>query len=300
MTLIDKKTAALLSSSLKPVKSVAGGSSANSLADISFLGGTGAFIGITSDDEHGRKFNQGLRDLGIKVISKVKPHKENSGQSYILVTPDGNRTMLTYLGSSGDFTAEDINIEDIITARVFYVQNYIVNAEHTMPVLMNSFEKVHENGGLNAFTLSSAFLVKKNKAEILKLLPHMDIIFGNDDEFKQLYDVENIEDVKNYDSSAIKVVTLGEKGAVIFINNQRIFIPPPKVGKIVDTIGAGDAFAGGFLYAFTHGYDLKQCGQYGSQMAGLVLTHLGGRPLGNDKDKKAIAHFEKLIKDGRI
>lgn len=300
MTLIDKKTAALLSNSLTPVKSVAGGSSANSLADLSFLGGTGAFIGITSYDEHGRKFNQGLRDLGIEVISHEKPHEENSGQSYILVTPDGNRTMLTYLGSSGNFAAEDINIKDIVTAKVFYVQNYIVNAEHTMPVLLDNLEKMHESGGLNAFALSSVFIVKKNKTEILKLLPHMDIILGNDEEFKQLYGVENIEDVKNYNTSAIKVLTLGAKGAIIFTNQRRIFIPPPKVAKIVDAIGAGDAFAGGFLYAFTHGYDLKKCGQYGSQMAGLVLTHLGGRPLGDAKDETAIAKFKDLIYNGRI
>jgi sugar/nucleoside kinase (ribokinase family) len=300
MTLIDKKTALLLSNSLTPVKSVAGGSSANSLADLSFLGGTATFIGITSEDEHGRKFNQGLSDLGITVISKVKPHVENSGQSYILVTPDGNRTMLTYLGSSGDFSAKDINIEDIITSKVFYVQNYIINPEHTMPVLLDSFDKMHESGGLNAFALSSVFMVKKNKAEILKLLPHMDIIFGNDDEFKQLYDLDNIEDIKNYHSSAIKVVTMGAKGALIFTKQRRIFIPPPKVTKIVDTIGAGDAFAGGFLYAFTHGYDLKKCGQYGSQMAGLVLTHLGGRPLGDAKDKKSIALFKDLIYYRRI
>lgn len=297
MSLIDGKLAEQLQRELVPLKETAGGSSANSLANIALLGGKTQFFGVTSNDMPGKNFNESLRKIGVEVANHENTHEEGSGQSYVLVTPDGERTMLTHLGSSDNITERDLDLDSLKQTKIFFVQTYVINEMETLTMLKNAFATVHDYQGVNALALSSAFMVKKNKQAIKQLLPKTDILIGNKDEFATLFGSSSTKNLiaLAQKQNFISVITLGKAGAVVVLKKNIIWVQPPKIEKLVDTIGAGDAFAGGFLYAYTQGYALEKCAQHGSFMAGLVLSQIGGRPAGDDNDKLSIARFRQMV-----
>lgn len=280
MILIDKAEAEKLSKEIVANKEFAGGSSANSVANIQFLGGETAFLGITDQDKAGYKFNQSLEQLGVKVLNQPKKLSGSSGQCFILVTPDGERTMLTHLGVSNDFTESDINYSVIKDSKIVLLQAYLLDSGQTTNLVEKVVDFARANNTLTALALSSVFKVNKQKNEIFKLLPKIDILIGNEKEFEALFDENNtihiINKLKNMHLTSL--FTMSGKGAFVVNKKNVIYVPAPLVDNMVDQTGAGDAFAGGFLYGFTHGYSLQDAAKIGSGAAKSILGKVGGRP----------------------
>ncbi len=278
MTLINEDVATKMQS-LKPTKVSAGGAAANSVANISALGGKSGFLGTVSNDEVGHQFNHSLRNINVEHLNQPKNLDEPSGKSYIFITPDADRTMFTYIGSADNITHDDINYDALEEYKILFTEAFLWDNAEMTDVVKTSFKKMHEHGGLNAFTLSAEFVVKKNREDLLQLMSDIDILFGNDGEYKALFaqnDISKvIKELQKYKS--VSVITLGKKGAVIVLKDNVIHISPPRVKKLKDATGAGDAFAAGFLYGFTHGKSLKECGEIGAYTAGRVLSQLGAR-----------------------
>ncbi len=280
MTLIDEKTANRLSKEVVANEEFAGGSSANAVAGIQFLGGRTAFIGVTDQDKAGYKFNKSLEEIGVKVLNQPKKMSKASGQCFVLVTPDRDRTMLTYLGASNDFTESDIDYQAIKDSKVILLQAYLLDNGQTSGLVNKVIDYAKANNTLVAFALSSPFKVSQSKDEILKLLPKVDLLGGNEKEFEILFSENNtthiLSKLKNMHFTS--VFTMSNKGAFIVHKKNVLYIAAPEVDKIVDQTGAGDAFAGGFLYGFTHGYSLIDSAKLGAGAAKNVLSKIGARP----------------------
>ncbi len=278
MTLIDEDVAVKMQS-LKPLKVAAGGAAANSVANISIMGGKSGFLGTVSNDQTGKDFNESLKNVDVSHVNNPKDFDESSGKSYIFITPDADRTMFTYIGSADNITHSDINYEALGEYKVLFTEAFLWDKGEMTDVVKKSFKTMHEQGGLNAFTLSAEFIVRKHREDFLELMPQIDILFGNESEFKALFDSANLHTIitqlKKFNT--ISVITLGKKGAVIVLKENVIYISAPKVKKVVDATGAGDAFAAGFLYGFTHNKGLKESGDMGAELAGKILGQLGAR-----------------------
>ncbi len=278
MTLIDEDVATRMQS-LTPTKVSAGGAAANSVANISTMGGKTGFLGTVSDDHAGHQFNASLKNIEVDHLNHPKSFDEPSGKSYIFITPDADRTMFTYIGSADNITHDDVDYDVLSEYKVLFTEAFLWDNGEMTEVVKKAFANQHQHGGLNAFTLSAEFVVKKNREDLLELMKEIDILFGNESEYKALFDTDNLNQVikKLQSYKTISVVTLGKKGAMIVLKEYVIHISSPKVKKLVDATGAGDAFAAGFLYGFTHGKSLKECGEIGAHAAGKVLGQLGAR-----------------------
>jgi sugar/nucleoside kinase (ribokinase family) len=278
MTLIDEDVAIKMQS-LKPTKVGAGGAAANSVANISIMGGKAGFLGTVSNDQTGQDFNQSLKKLNIAHINDPKEFDEISGKSYIFITPDADRTMFTYIGSADNITHDDVKYDALDEYKVLFTEAFLWDRGEMSDVVKKSFATMRGRGGLNAFTLSAEFVVKKYREDLLDLMSHIDVLFGNESEYKALFATNNlpavIKQLQKFDT--VSVMTLGKDGAMIILKENVIFVPAPKIKKVVDATGAGDAFAAGFLYGFTHGKSLKECGRLGAQMAGRVIGQIGAR-----------------------
>ena len=289
MTLIDEETAQKLSKEMVANKEFAGGSSANSVASIQSIGGKAAFLGVTDQDEAGYKFNKSLEEIGVKVLNQPKKMTKASGQCFVFVTPDGNRTMLTYLGASNDFIESDIDYEAIKESKVLLLQAYLLDNGKTSSLVNKIISFAKANNTLVAFALSSVFKVNKHSTEIQRLLPKVDILIGNEKEFEALFAENNttlvLSKLKNMHFTS--VFTMSNKGAFLVHKKNVIYIAAPEVDKIIDQTGAGDAFAGGFLYGFTHGYSLIDAAKLGVGSAKNVLIKVGARP---SKDLKMLKY----------
>jgi sugar/nucleoside kinase (ribokinase family) len=265
--------------SLKPHKVAAGGAAANSVANIAILGGKSGFLGTVSQDQTGRDFNQSLQSIDVAHINEPKDFTEPTGKSYIFITPDADRTMFTYIGSSDNITHADINYEALGEYKVLFTEAFLWDQGEMSEVVKKSFITMRQQGGFNALTLSAEFVVRKYREDFIALLPQIDILFGNESEFQALLDSNNLQTIikKLQQFNTISVMTLGKKGAVVVLKENVIYISAPKVKKVLDATGAGDAFAAGFLYGFTHNKSLKESGQMGAELAGRILGRLGAR-----------------------
>ncbi len=278
MTLIDEDIATKMQS-LTPTKVSAGGAAANSVANISTMGGKTGFLGTVSDDHAGHQFNASLKNIEVDHLNHPKSFDEPSGKSYIFITPDADRTMFTYIGSADNITHDDVDYDVLSEYKVLFTEAFLWDNGEMTEVVKKAFANQHQHGGLNAFTLSAEFIVNKHREDFIDLLPEIDILFGNEGEFKALFASKDTSEVikKLQKFNTISVITLGKKGAAIILKENVIYVSAPKVKKLVDATGAGDAFAAGFLYGFTHGKSLKECGEIGAQAAGKVLGQLGAR-----------------------
>ncbi|MCB1721314.1 MAG: adenosine kinase [Alphaproteobacteria bacterium] len=282
MTLIDEARAVDLYGQMPAGVESSGPSAANTMAGFASFGGHGAFIGKVADDELGRIFQHDLRSLGLKFDTQPLIMGAKTGRCLILVTPDAQRTMNTFLGASVELSPLDIDEALITQARVTYLEGYLFDRDQAKQAFIMAAEAAHAAGHRVALTLSDPFCVDRHRSDFLQLVEnHVDILFATEEEIKSLFMQDNFEDAASAVSSHVEIAALtrSEKGAVIVNGEQKHhIIPPAPVTQVIDTTGAGDQFAAGFLYGFTEGMDIETCGKLGTLAAAEVISHMGPRP----------------------
>lgn len=284
MGLIDETRAVEMYTFLEDQTETSGGSAANTMAGFASFGGTGGFIGKVGNDDLGNTFKKDLKTLGITFQSLPLIEGPQTGRCMVLITPDAQRTMNTYLGAALELTEKDVDESLIADAQITYLEGYLFNAESTKRAFIHAAEAAHKAGRKVAFTLSDPFCVDMHRDSFKQLVEnHVDILFANEDEIKSLYQTETFEDAANQAAKHVDIAALtrSEKGAVIYANNEQITIPAQPVNDVIDTTGAGDQFAAGFLYGHTQNMPLAECGKLGTIAAAEVISHTGPRPLVN-------------------
>ena len=289
MTLIDAADAERLYGIMGPGREVSGGSAANTAAAIATLGGRVAYIGKVAADQLGNVFTHDIRAVGVTYDTTPLVEGLSTARCLIFVTPDGQRTMQTFLGATTQLGPEDLNMDYIGSSKVVYLEGYLWDQPRAKAAMRDAAIKAKEAGVKVALTLSDAFCVARFRDEFLALAEqHVDILFANESEILSLYQVERFDDalqqVRRH--CEIAALTRSERGSVIVNGDEIHVIDAEKGVKVVDTTGAGDAYAAGFLYAYTQGYDLAACGRLGSAMAAEIISHYGARP---EADVKALA-----------
>ncbi|HPF78157.1 MAG TPA: adenosine kinase [Alphaproteobacteria bacterium] len=294
MNLVDDKRALDLYSDMQSPTKMSGGSAGNTMACFASFGGKGGYIGKVAEDELGKAFSASLKDMGVYYNTKPLSGGVGTGRCMILVTPDGERTMNTYLGAAVELTPADIEEELIKNAQVTYLEGYLYDPPQAMEAFIKAARIAHEAGRMVSLTLSDPFCVGRHREAFKDLVQnHVDILFANEHELQSLYETDTLEEaleiVKN--KCAISATTMSEKGSIIINSGHRYNIEAEKGVKVVDSTGAGDAYAAGFLYGFTEGMDMDACGRLGSIAAAEVIAQMGPRPSVNladlAKQKKA-------------
>jgi sugar/nucleoside kinase (ribokinase family) len=282
MALIDAARAKEIYDLMGPGTEMSGGSAGNTMAAYASLGGTGAFIGKVADDQLGRVFGHDMRSIGVHFDTPVLKDGPPTAQCLILVTPDAQRTMNTYLGASVQLTGEDVDESLIASSEITYLEGYLFDEQHAKDAFFKAAGLVHVYNRRLALTLSDPFCVTRHRDDFRKLIEnHVDILFANEHELMELYQVDSAE--KAFDKIRphcdITVVTLGARGSVILTYQDTIHIDAIPPSKLVDTTGAGDSYAAGFLFGLTEKKSLEECGRLGSLAAAEVISHMGPRPV---------------------
>lgn len=289
MSLIDAVDAERLYGIMGPGREASGGSAANTAAGIAALGGRAAYIGKVADDQLGDVFTHDIRAIGVTYDTPRLTEGLSTARSLIFVTPDAQRTMQTFLGATTQLGPEDLNMDYVTAAKVLYLEGYLWDQPRAKSAMREAAIKAHEAGVKVSLTLSDAFCVDRYRDEFLELAEkHVDILFANESEILSLYQVQNFDDAlqRVRAQCEIAALTRSEKGSVVVHGDDVHVIDAEKGVTVVDTTGAGDAYAAGFLFAYTQGYDLATCGKLGSIMAAEVISHFGPRP---EADVKALA-----------
>jgi sugar/nucleoside kinase (ribokinase family) len=288
MTLIDEYRAKELLKALadnqqtmSSVHEVAGGSAANTMAGLASMGGNGLFLGKVSDDRLGKVFGDSMVATGIKFHNGSSKSSASTASSMIAVTPDGQRSMNTFLGACREMVADDVDEERVASARILYIEGYLWDEESAKQASRKAIAAVKGAGGRIALSLSDPFCVGRFRDEFLQLLDKdVGILFANEDEAKALFQAEDFDGVvagaKKW--GGIAALTRSAKGCVIVEEGMTHEVPAAPVARVVDTTGAGDQFAAGFLYGLTHGKGLADCGRLGALAAAEVISHYGARP----------------------
>lgn len=281
MNLINERRAIELYSAMGPAREVSGGSAGNTMAAYASLGGKGAYIGKVADDQLGDIFKHDMRAIGVHYDTTPLAVGPETGRSMILITPDGQRTMNTFLGAAVELKPDDIDEEIIAASAVTYLEGYLYDP----PLAMQAFQKAatiaHRAGRKVSLSLSDPFCVARHREDFLDLVDnHVDILFGNEEEIMSLYQVTDWNDIPALvqDKCDIVVLTRSEKGSVIFRNGNTFTIDAEPVARVVDTTGAGDAYAAGFLFGYTQELTMEACGRIASIAAAEVISHIGPRP----------------------
>ena len=281
MTLIDELRAVDLYTQMPKGTETSGGSAANTMAGFASFGGQGAFIGKVADDELGKTYKSDITSLGLSFETAPLALGNHTGRCMILVTPDADRTMNTFLGASVELSPIDIDRDLIASAQITYLEGYLFDRDQAKAAFIRAGELAHENGHKLALTLSDPFCVDRHRHDFLQLVEnHVDILFANEDEIKSLFLQDNFDDAISAISDHVEIaaITRGDKGAVIIANGEKIEVAAEPVENVVDTTGAGDQFAAGFLYGLTEGKSLEECGKLGVIAAAEVISHIGPRP----------------------
>jgi sugar/nucleoside kinase (ribokinase family) len=281
MTLIDEFRARELYAALGPSSEVAGGSAANTMAGLASLGGKGIFIGKVKDDRLGQSFAESLKGLDVRYTTKMARKGPPTACCIIAVTDDGHRSMNTYLGASREISPHDVEPNDIASASVLYVEGYLWDLPDAKAAIEKAIGAAKSAHCKVAFTLSDPFCVGRYREEFLKLInTSVDVLFANEDEAKALFETEAFDDVLQRIRlwPGIAALTRSAKGCVIAQGNEVHVLDAARVAHVLDTTGAGDQFAAGFLYGLTRDKHLADCGRLGAIAAAEVISHYGARP----------------------
>lgn len=280
MCLIDEERAELLYNKMGPSTEVSGGSAANTLAGLASLGARTAFIGKVFKDQLGKIFRHDLTAVGVEFSTPPAETGKATARCLILVTPDGQRTMNTFIGACNELYEGDIDASLIANSQIVYGEGYMWDQPCTKQALQKAFKLAKETGAKVAFTLSDVFCVERARDDFQRMVVEdFDILFCNEAEVKSLYpgkDLNQILDILQ-DKCEVVAVTCGERGSIILHNGTRTQVDAVPVHEVIDTTGAGDLYAAGFLYGYTHGLSMKECGRLGSACASDIITHLGAR-----------------------
>ncbi len=281
MMLIDQERAETLYAAMGPGVEVSGGSCGNTMAGIASFGGKGAYVGKVRNDQLGDVFGHDLKSMGVSFDTTAAQDGPATARCLILVTPDAQRTMNTYLGACTGLGPADIDPRIVGAAQVTYVEGYLWDAPEAKKAVLKAFDAAHQAGRLVSITLSDSFCVHRYREEFRDLIRNkVDILFGNEDEIKALYQVETFEEAMaaTRQEAKIAALTRSEKGSVVLRGGETYAVPAAPVGKIVDTTGAGDLYAAGFLFGYTHAKPLAECARLGGLAAAEVISHVGARP----------------------
>jgi sugar/nucleoside kinase (ribokinase family) len=280
MTLIDEYRAEQLYHAFPQAQQIAGGSAANTMAGLASLGGRGLFLGKVKADPLGQSFAQSLETIGVHYRTEMATQGPASACCLIVVTPDGHRSMNTYLGASREIAPSDIREPEIAAARVLYIEGYLWDTPQAKAAINKAIDAARRAQRKIAFTLSDPFCVARWRAEFRDLMDKIDILFANEDEAKALFETDDFDSVlqqlRQWRGTA--ALTRSEKGCVIVRGDEVHVVDAVPVKRVVDTTGAGDQFAAGFLYGITHGKDLAHAARLGALAAAEVISHYGARP----------------------
>ncbi len=281
MRLVDADEIARIYAGMGPAVEISGGSAANTLAGIASLGGKAGFIGKVADDEFGRIFSHDIRSIGVNFTAAPVKGSMPTSRSLILVTPDGERTMNTFLGISTDLDDRQLDTGLIRDSAILYLEGYLFDRPDAKRAFQAAVAEAKKSGRKVALTLSDGFCVDRHRAEFLGLIRSgVDIVFANESEIKSLYETPNYDDAASRAKNDIKlaVLTRSAKGSHIFTHGEDISIAADPVAKVVDTTGAGDLYAAGFLFGISKGLSLETSGRLASMAAAEVISHIGARP----------------------
>ena len=278
MTLIDAVRAASLYEVLDAGVEISGGSAANTMAGISAMGGRSAFIGKLRDDQLGAVFAHDIRAAGVSFETPLSGDTAPTARCFVIVTPDAQRTMSTYLGACVELGPEDVDETLIAAAEITYLEGYLWDPPGGKAALRKAHGTAHANGRRVALTLSDPFCVERYRPEFLELVSdHIDILFANEDEIITLYEAADfdaaLQQVRGH--CAIAALTRGDRGSVIVAGDAVHIVEAATVERVVDTTGAGDLYAAGFLHGLNQGWSLADCARLGGAAAAEIISHLG-------------------------
>ncbi|HVI31767.1 adenosine kinase [Phenylobacterium sp.] len=281
MMLVDQQRSQQLYSRMTPEIQASGGSAANTIAGLASFGGKGAFMGKVADDALGELFARDMRDIGARFENAPLAGGPATAVSMINVTPDGQRTMCTFLGASVQFTDDDVEKDTIEAAKIVYLEGYLFDAEAARRAFAKAAALAHGSGRMIALTLSDSFVVERHRGALLGFIEgQVDLLFANEAELKSLFETESFDEAAEALRQRVKLaaVTRSEKGSVILSQGERLAVAAEPVEKVVDTTGAGDQYAAGFMFGLARGRPLQQCGKLASLAAAEVISHYGPRP----------------------
>ena len=288
MALIDEARAQAIYDAMGPAMEMSGGSAANTIVGLASLGARAAFVGKVKDDGLGRAFAHDIRAAGVSFTTPPAAAGPSTGRCYVLVTPDGERTMNTYLGAAQDLHPADIDADTIAASAVTYLEGYLWDPKHAKDAFLKAAKIAHDAGRKVALTLSDAFCVDRWRDEFLQLMRSstVDLIFANEAELHSLYQTSDFDAAiaALRADIGVAVVTRSEKGCLVVSPEGTEAVPAFPVERVVDTTGAGDLFAAGFLSGLARGADDRTCGRLGALAAAEVIQHIGARPETSLKD----------------
>jgi sugar/nucleoside kinase (ribokinase family) len=281
MRLVDAETVTRLYDDMGPAVEISGGSAANTMVGIASFGGKAAFIGKVSSDEFGRIFAHDISAAGVTYLTPPAKAGPPTARSLILVTPDGERTMNTFLGVSPELNGGEVDTDLIRSSRIVYLEGYLFDRPEAKAAFRQAADVAAKAGRQVALTLSDSFCVDRHRAEFLDLIrSRVDILFANESEITALYQTTRFEEAARQARTDTKlaVLTRSAKGSIIFAGNKATTIAPDPVRQVIDTTGAGDLYAAGFLHGLAAGKTHEQCGWLGSLAAAEIISHIGARP----------------------
>jgi sugar/nucleoside kinase (ribokinase family) len=281
MTLIDQARGEAIYARMGAGIECSGGSAANTMGGIASFGGRGAYIGKVKADQLGEVFRHDIRAVGVAFDTALATEGASTARCLVLVTADAQRTMATYLGACVELGPEDLDPAAIAAAQVTYLEGYLWDPPRAKQAFLEAAKIARANGRQVSLSLSDSFCVERYKAEFRDLVEnHVDILFANESELMALTGAADFDAAVAgiRGKCAVAAVTRSEKGSVILKDGTATAIAAERVGALVDTTGAGDLYASGFLYGYTRGLDMAACGRLGSLAAAEVISHVGARP----------------------
>lgn len=281
MTLIDAETADKVYAAMGPARESSGGSAANTAAGIASFGGKAGFVGRVRDDQLGEIFTHDIRAIGVDYGTPPAVNGKPTARCFVFVTPDAQRTMMTFLGASTEIAPEDIAADDIARAGILYIEGYLWDEPPAKAAVLKSIDAARAAGAKVAFSLSDPFCVDRHRQEFRDLITSkVDVLFANEQEIIALYEAQSFDDAAAAvaEGTNVAALTRGPKGSVVVAGDARVTSPAAPVDRVVDTTGAGDLFAAGFLYGLARGRALEDCARLGGLAAAEVISHYGARP----------------------
>ena len=281
MNLIDEARADQLYSHMGPATEISGGSAGNTAAGVASFGGHAAYIGKVKDDQLGSIYAHDMKSIGVHFGTVKANDGPATARSFILVTPDGERTMSTYLGACVNLTTADVAEDVVKAAKVTYMEGYLYDKPEAKAAFRHASKVARASGNLTSITLSDSFCVERHRDDFLDLIrTSIDIVFANESEVKSLYKTDNFDGAAQaiIHDCPLAVLTRSHKGSLVVRGDERVVVPAHPVQHVVDVTGAGDLFASGFLLGHTRGLPLRQCAALGSLAAAEIISHTGARP----------------------
>jgi sugar/nucleoside kinase (ribokinase family) len=282
MSLIDEPRAKSIYEAMGPTTEVSGGSAANTIAGVASFGGRAAFVGKVKEDPLGKAFTHDIRASGVTFNTPPAKDGPATARCYILVTPDGERTMNTYLGAAQNLSPDDVSEEEIAAAKITYLEGYLWDPADAKEAFRKAAKIAHGAGRTVALTLSDSFCVDRYRAEFIALVRGrvVDLLFANESELKSLYETADFDAALAAlkKDAKLAVVTRSEKGAIVVEGDKTQAVPATPVERVVDATGAGDLFAAGFLHGLAKGFPHETSARLGALAAAEIISHIGARP----------------------